>query len=443
MYSQVYIQGSSTNNYLVKYNNTSTSAPTAASTSSIFDNGSVGILTNIPQQPLHVVGKTRFDIGTATGAGNGRMYLTRTASLSQECLLSFGTNGTTTYDWAMGTYANNPANNDFILAGWSAGRVFTINSSSGNVGLGNMGTSAALEKLHVLGNGIFSSSTSTPTSSAYILGTNSYGTVSAPEYTWYADLNTGMFHKSADVIGFTTNGTERMTIKNEGTVVMNGGGTNTRFATGSANGMIYGTSYLAFNAQRSGTSWTKYTDGANNGGSVIWGNVAGNIYFSPLPVTGTASSDATITDADVTSYKTMEVRWNNTLSGTHKGQVIIGANTVTSGSHTDFKLSVDGKINAKDIVVTYQNWPDYVFEKEYKLIPLEEVKAYIEKNKHLPDVKPASEVTNNGLSLKDETSIQMQKIEELTLYLIQLNEEMQQLKRENEELKSVIKAIQK
>jgi hypothetical protein len=383
-------------------------------------------------------------LNVGTSQTNGGIRVTQTA-LGFAALELFNT-GAGGRNWAIVSTnnTNSEGNGCFGLYDYTAGTYRMFVTTAGNIGIGSgftsTGTSAVLERLHVLGNGVFSSTTGTPTSSAKILGINTYGTASAPEYTWYADENSGMFHKSADVIGFTTNGTERMTLKNEGTVVINGGGTNTRIAAGSVNGMGFGTSYVALNAQRIGTNWTKYTDGANNGGSVLWGTVAGNMCFSPLPITSTGASDATIPDADVVTYKTMEVRWNNTLTSSHKGQVIIGANTVTSGAHTDFKLSVDGKINAKDIVVTYQNWPDYVFEKEYKLLSLEEVKTYIEQNKHLPAVKAASEITADGLSLKDETNVQMQKIEELTLYMIQLNEELKKLKKENELLKQEIKA---
>ena len=75
-------------------------------------------------------------------------------------------------------------------------------------------------------------------------------------------------------------------------------------------------------------------------------------------------------------------------------------------------------------------WSDFVFEDNYKLRPLEKVESYIQQNKHLPDIPSAKEIKENGLSMAQMMSKQMQKIEELTLYLIQMKEETEALKKE-------------
>jgi hypothetical protein len=93
----------------------------------------------------------------------------------------------------------------------------------------------------------------------------------------------------------------------------------------------------------------------------------------------------------------------------------------------DYKLSVKGRIRAEEVKV-YNTWADYVFNKEYNLRSLNDLEAYIKANGHLPNVPSAKEVTEKGLELGEMTKIQQEKIEELTLYLIQQNKEIQELK---------------
>ncbi|EFK58567.1 hypothetical protein ACFU8T_13375 [Sphingobacterium spiritivorum] len=91
------------------------------------------------------------------------------------------------------------------------------------------------------------------------------------------------------------------------------------------------------------------------------------------------------------------------------------------------RLSVNGNIRAKEIKVETNNWPDYIFEEEYKLKSLSEVETFIKTNKHLPDVPSAREIEEEGLSLGEMNKLMMKKIEELTLYLIEKDKEIQRL----------------
>lgn len=104
----------------------------------------------------------------------------------------------------------------------------------------------------------------------------------------------------------------------------------------------------------------------------------------------------------------------------------IGTSNFTDGADV-YRLSVKGKIRAEEIKV-YNTWADYVFEKDYELKPLSEVEKFINENKHLPNVPSAKDVTEKGLELGNMSKIQQEKIEELTLYLIQQNKEIQELK---------------
>jgi len=101
----------------------------------------------------------------------------------------------------------------------------------------------------------------------------------------------------------------------------------------------------------------------------------------------------------------------------------IGVNT---SSPTE-KLSVNGKIRASEIKVEAGPWPDYVFEKDYKLKPLAEVEQFIKANKHLPEVPSAKELEADGLSLGEMNRLMMKKIEELTLHLIEKDKALEQL----------------
>jgi hypothetical protein len=104
----------------------------------------------------------------------------------------------------------------------------------------------------------------------------------------------------------------------------------------------------------------------------------------------------------------------------------IGTSNFIDGGNT-YKLSVKGKIRAEEIKV-YNTWADYVFASDYKLDDLKEVESYIVKNGHLKNVPSAKEITERGLELGEMSKIQQEKIEELTLYLIQQNKEIEKLK---------------
>ena len=93
----------------------------------------------------------------------------------------------------------------------------------------------------------------------------------------------------------------------------------------------------------------------------------------------------------------------------------------------------------KVAVKTTADWADYVFEDDYNLLPLSEVELYTEKNKHLPNVPSAEEMASSGLDVGQTSKMFMEKIEELTLYLIKLNNEVQELKQENAKLKETLK----
>lgn len=102
------------------------------------------------------------------------------------------------------------------------------------------------------------------------------------------------------------------------------------------------------------------------------------------------------------------------------------------------KLDVAGTIRATEVRIEALPWSDFVFNKDYKLRSLEEVKAHIDEYKHLPDIPSEAEVTENGISLGTMQSKLLQKIEELTLYLIEQNVRIEELEKENVRIKQEI-----
>ncbi len=129
----------------------------------------------------------------------------------------------------------------------------------------------------------------------------------------------------------------------------------------------------------------------------------------------------------------------NIMTLTHEGNVGISRNLDIVGNvgiGTDdtkgYKLAIAGKMIAEEVVVKLQTaWPDYVFTKDYNLQSLSDVESFILTHGHLPEMPSAKEVENNGISIGEMNALLLKKIEELTLYMIEL-------KKENVELREMI-----
>jgi len=104
----------------------------------------------------------------------------------------------------------------------------------------------------------------------------------------------------------------------------------------------------------------------------------------------------------------------------------VGIGTTMPGA---YKLAVNGNIRAKEIVVD-TGWSDFVFEDNYELMNLNKVEDYIEENGHLPDIPSAKQIEVNGVSLGKSQALLLQKIEELTLYIIEQNKRINKLEQE-------------
>lgn len=114
--------------------------------------------------------------------------------------------------------------------------------------------------------------------------------------------------------------------------------------------------------------------------------------------------------------------YNLSMIVANNGNVGIGTSNPT------YKLSVNGNIRSKEVVVE-SGWADYVFEKDYQLTSLKETEEFILANKHLPGIPSAKEIQDNGLALGEVQKKMMAKIEELTLHLIALQKELELMKK--------------
>ncbi|OQX78737.1 MAG: hypothetical protein B6D61_04800 [Bacteroidetes bacterium 4484_249] len=132
---------------------------------------------------------------------------------------------------------------------------------------------------------------------------------------------------------------------------------------------------------------------------------------------------------------------NNLIIGSFNTTIIGGTPAITikhygggvgigTSDIGNYKLAVAGKIRATEVMVEHEDkWYDYVFDDDYNLSSVKDLENYINKNKHLPDVPSATEVKENGINLGQMNGILLKKIEELTLYMIEQQKEIEELKK--------------
>lgn len=150
-------------------------------------------------------------------------------------------------------------------------------------------------------------------------------------------------------------------------------------------------------------------------------------------------------DTDELAFSVERVGVGGVFNVFGNGKVQIGENITTPG---EYRLYVEDGILTEKVKVALPNnpntWADYVFDEDYKLMPLQQLKSYIADNKHLPNIPSTQDlIDDGGVELMEMTKLQMEKIEELTLYMIQMNERMDKLEKENEDLKKQLKRRKK
>ena len=318
-----------------------------------------------------------------------------------------------------------------------------ISYNNGNVGIG---TASPYRKLEVYGSPIIRLKNS-------IEGTGAYGWIE------FYDANSCMGE-----IGFKSS-SNRLYINNEtkGDIIMTGGnigiGTKSPSKRLDVNGSINLTGELYKNGELIDFSgpWTEQGTNdvyLNTGGNVgigtdspsellVIGEDLGNCNNGNALVIGGInpySGPGIFIGQDANNYG--QILWNpidkrfsigTKTDGTlnwatlvlHDEKVGIGT------AYPMYKLSVRGNIGCSELIIEdVTGWSDFVFEPDYKLMTLKELKAYIQKNKHLPEIPTAEEVEENGVSVGEMNAKLLQKIEELTLYIIQLENRVGHLESE-------------
>lgn len=205
---------------------------------------------------------------------------------------------------------------------------------------------------------------------------------------------------------------------NQGAVGLLGGNTLVGYPYAS-----YGGNSSAFEVQSPGTSVLSVT-----------GNLAGtaydDIWMGVGPSTFFLRFFSKNTTTKVTQFLVNDgVSDNVALNLYPSGQVAIGNVSIPN---SNYKLFVEKGILTEKVKVALKNdatnWSDFVFADDYKLKSLNEVEAYIKDNKHLPEIPSTKEVHENGLDLAEMDAKLLQKVEELTLYIIRQQKEIEELK---------------
>jgi hypothetical protein len=294
------------------------------------------------------------------------------------------------------------------LIGFAAAAQPNIYEVSGNVGIG---ISSPNYKLDVYGN--------SNNYKARFAGPDGYVLIGPANTSWaHFVTDRPAFYFSTDIYNFSGKYSSYSTADLH--LQTNG---STRLAILNSNGNVgIGTSspQIKLDIQGAGAANTDLRvngriqtgDGSNLGG--IWVSTTSSMFMGQL---------------NANSLGLYNGGWR--LIADNNGNVGIGTTSPTK------KLTVNGAIYGKEILVdTNVPGPDYVFEKDYDLPSLEEVKSYIEKNKHLPEVPSAKEMEANGINVGEMNMILLKKVEELTLYVIEL-------KKENEAQNEMITELKK
>ncbi|SNR79697.1 tail fiber protein [Flavobacterium sp. ov086] len=159
-------------------------------------------------------------------------------------------------------------------------------------------------------------------------------------------------------------------------------------------------------------------------------------------------SSVVISEAEFDKYKSTGTDWwivcsplpsfsNSSVNILANGNVGIGTTNPTE------KLTVAGSINSREVKVTVGAGADFVFENDYNLQSLDFLDKFIKENKHLPEIASAEEMRKEGINLSEMNIKLLQKIEELTLYVIEQDKDIKDLKSQNEVFRGLIEKMSK
>ncbi|WP_281232427.1 hypothetical protein [Flavobacterium gelatinilyticum] len=329
-----------------------------------------------------------------------------------------------------------------LFAAFAAQITFAQNKleATGNVGIGTLTPSQALD---VRGNGIFQGGVISDVSGTIggnLKIMNSSKTANGTAKDWTIFNMTGTYGNSLqfwayDNLGCVSGGlcSNQFTIMDTGNV---GIGTNVPFSKLSVNGSLTLNGGLTNTKQRPAIAGGTLTNGEIRAYSS-----SGNGYDDGfLRLSAGGGTYANIKSyIDLSGYSTVPDMNRNIVFGTYgleRMRIDLDGNVGIGISNPKNKLDVKGTIHSQEVKVDMLNWSDFVFKKEYNLPTLEQVEKHITEKGHLENIPSEEEVLKNGINLGDMNAKLLQKIEELTLYMIEM-------KKENSEMKKRIEQIEK
>lgn len=175
-------------------------------------------------------------------------------------------------------------------------------------------------------------------------------------------------------------------------------------------------------------------------------NPSSQIVFADRP--GTSGYPNAARTSDILFYTAHSFDQPSNSYGIYPNMTMIikstqdGGNVGIGTSVPDARLTVNGTIHATGALLDLSvPAPDYVFAKNYQLIDLPDLKAYLEAHHHLPEIPSAGEMKDKGVNVAEINMLLLKKVEELTLYVIEKDAEIKQLQANQAELEKLKKAV--
>lgn len=401
----------------IKFATTPASSVTDLERMRITNIGHVGIWQQDPKELLHVGSRMTFHVGyeddyvgyNVYRTGTGDQLLTGTSSPNQGFPLKYGFSRHGYLEIGAGSTQNGLAGE--LVDWYEGGSVFDA--------------FAGLTIRNINGNGCAS-----------------FG-------KYYPDATTRLYVKAFDgttmtdaLVAVSSTGADLFRVRNGGTVGIAQADPKERLHVGQL--MTFhdgGSKFLGFNAWYDATTGQMKNLQANRASVAIGiGDGGANPNVFTITVDGLSSVGQIMN----TGFKGISLLTDGSMGiGTTEpesmlhvlGDVTIGPlRCTTSAPGFSSRLSVDGIIFTKELIVTATGWADFVFDGSYALMPLAELRDYISSQRHLPGLPTAEQVAQNGISVSDMQVTLLQKVEELTLYVLQLAAENEVLRAEVRQL---------
>jgi hypothetical protein len=377
----------------------------------------------------------KLGVGTVTPGSKLEVGVTHTGNQNEA--IRIGSNSQNLfYGLGMNYRIDNDGSPSGHLVGYWANvskDAISIALNTGNVGIGTTTPSA---KLEVVGNGGITSFTGTTSLGLLVRGSNNGNDdLSGIDFTGYsADYNAKPLARIA--VKPTSNGSYLLFGTSNG---YTNGITNTAMAIDYNGNVGVGTTTPISKLDVRGDL---YIDKGNDDSHIYWGSH--NMTMGTKP--GDYSHNVfTLKPGGASQGKLFSVlkmySANSESSFEQKVQIhsddvsyFNGGNVGIGTTNPMNKLDVNGTVHAREVKIDNNNWPDFVFKSNYKLRQLVEVENFIKVNGHLPEMPKAEDVHSNGVNVSDMQAKLLQKVEEMTLYIIEQNKQIKELQNRISEL---------